>query len=283
MKKILVPTDFSKSAENALRYAVLLADKLDAEIQMVNVIYPSAAYADVPVAVDIAVTETIKAAKPRMKEMVEKVLAQVIQQVDNYPIINSDIEIGIAESRIPQLADEGEFDLIIMGTGTKESRFDKFLGSVAAGVVKGAHCPVMVIPEEANYERFMMVGYATNLSEGDPYEIWRAAKLLAPFNPTIRCVHFETQKEKANAHPTMSELKSFFEDNTPALRMTFHEEKTDDVATSLKEFVDIYDIDVLVMYKPQKSLFQRLFKKSITKKMVFDLKIPMLIFKDQTT
>ena len=283
MKKILVPTDFSKSAENALRYAVLLADKWDAEIQLIHVVYPSAAYADAPVAIDIMVDEQIKNAKPKMKTMAEKILAQVLQQLDNYPIINSDIEIGSAENRIAQVAEEGEYDLIIMGTGTRDSRLDKFIGSVAGDVIKGAHCPIMIIPEEANYERFMMVAYATNLSESDPYEIWRTAKLLEPFNPIIRCVHFQKKKEKANAHPTMSELRTFFEDNTPALRMTFHEEETDNVVESLIEFVDRYEIDLLVMYKPERTFFNRLFKKSVTKKMVLDLKIPMLIFKDQTT
>jgi len=215
MKKILVPTDFSKSAENALRYAVLLADQWDAEIQLVHVVYP-VAYADAPVAIDIIVDEQINTAKPKMKTMAEKILGQVLQQLDNYPIINSDVEIGSAENRIAQLAEEGEYDLILMGTGTKENRFDRFLGSVAADVVKRAHCPVMVIPEEADYKRFMMLAYATNLSEADPYEIWRTAKMLEPFNLIIRCVHFETKKEKTNAHPTMSELRSFFEENSPA-------------------------------------------------------------------
>jgi len=41
MKKILVPTDFSRCAANALHYAMNLATRFGAEVTVLNVIYPN--------------------------------------------------------------------------------------------------------------------------------------------------------------------------------------------------------------------------------------------------
>ena len=49
--KILVPTDFSFSAENAFRHAILMADKMEADITLLNVVNPEVAMIDMPIVV----------------------------------------------------------------------------------------------------------------------------------------------------------------------------------------------------------------------------------------
>lgn len=278
-KKILVPTDFSKSAENALRFAILMGDKIDAEIVLLNIIQPDIALIEVPVTVDIAIHEKIKLTKKKFAETSERVLAQVMQQLKNVPSIQSEVEVGTPDSAIARIAKEQEFDYIFMGTRSKHDLIDKWLGTVASNVTKNAACPVMVIPEKANYRETTFVAYATDFSEADPYEIWRVSKLLAPFSPIIRCVHFFEKNEKSNVHPNMEELESFFENNVPALQITFHKVPTRSAANSLLEFLDTYDINLLVMYQPHRSFFEKLFHKSLSKKMALQSGIPVLVMK----
>ena len=279
--KFLVPTDFSFSAENAFRHAILMADQLGADIMLLNVVNPEVAIIEVPVAVEVAITEKMKIAKHKLFELTSRVLSQTIQQIKNVPVIFTEIEMGNPESVIDQFAKDHQYDFICMGTRDEHGAMDKILGSVAANVVKKAPCPVFVIPEYAAYRKTTLVTYATNLREVDPYEIWRVSKLLEPFHSIIRCVHF-TELEKEEVTPiNMEELKSFFSENAPALQITFHEIATENKLDSMLEFLNTYDTNLLVTYQPHRNYWQRLMHRSFTKKMALESKTPMLVLRDK--
>ena len=70
-----------------------------------------------------------------------------------------------------------------MGTQGENSTLDRYLGSVAANVMNSAYCSVIVVPESADFSNEIEMGYATDFSEADPFELWRAVKLLQPFKP----------------------------------------------------------------------------------------------------
>jgi nucleotide-binding universal stress UspA family protein len=277
--KFLVPTDFSFSAENAFRHAILMADQLGADIMLLNVINPAVAMIDVPVAMEIAITEKMKMAKQGLFELTSKVLAQTIQQIKNLPVIFTEIEIGNPEAVIGQYAKEHQYDYICLGTRDEHGAIDKILGSVAANVVKKAPCPVFVIPEFAAYRKTTLVTYATNLNEVDPDKIWSVAKLLEPFHPIIRCVHFSEEEETTPIN--MEELKSFFSENAPALQITFHEVATENKLDSMLEFLNTFDTNILVTYSPHRNYWQRLMHRSFTKKMALESKTPMLVLRGQ--
>lgn len=279
--KILVPVDFSKSSENALRYAILMADKMNATIMIANIVSPDVAVIEMPVAVDIAVNEKIKIAKERMTEITGRVLTQVLRQIKNVPVIDSTIEIGSSENKITRYAEVEDFDFIFMGTRGEHNAIDKVLGSVASNVMKHAHCPVLVIPENAEFHETTLVAYATDLSEIDPFEIFRVSKLLAPFNPIIRCVHFYDREKKEHTPIDMSELKSFFSEQAPALQITFHEISSEDKAESLMDFLETYDIKILAMYKPYRGFWERIRHRSFTKKIVLQSTVPIFILKER--
>ncbi len=280
--KILVPTDFSIAAENAFRHAVLMADKLNGTLLLLNVVVPDVAIVSVPVSAEIAIHEQLKVSKKRLAELTSKVLAQVTPRIENVPIIHSATELGDPESVIERYAKEKDFNLIFIGTRDEHGAMDKILGSVALNVLKNAPCPVFVIPELAEYRTTTIVTYATNLEEVDPYEIWRVSKLLAPLNPIIRCVHFEeeSKSDKKKTALDMEELEAFFLDNAPALQITFHEIATDNKVDSMLEVLVTFDTNLLVTYQPHRNFWQRLMHRSFTKQMALSSKVPMLVLKE---
>lgn len=280
--KILVPTDFSFSAENAFRHAILMADQMEADITLINIVNPDVAVIDVPVAIEIAITEKMKIANQKLFELTSKILSQTVQQIKNVPVILTKIEMGNPEAVINKFAKEHEYDFICMGTRDEHGAMDKILGSVAANVVKKAPCPVFVIPEYAAYRKTTLVTYATNLSEIDPYEIWRVSKLLEPFHPIIRCVHFTESEGEQSTSLNMEELRSFFSENAPALQITFHEIATENKLDSMLEFLNTFDTNLLVTYQPHRNYWQRLMHRSFTKKMALESKTPMLVLRDRT-
>ena len=139
-KNILVPTDLSEGAEEALDYACELAAKLDATIHLVNVIgIPALGLPELGVAVTSTVIDSmISDNKKAIDALAERKcsLAKIGQVL---------LRTGDARDVINQTAKEVSADLIVMGTHGRRGVSRALLGSVAETVVRSAPCPVLTV------------------------------------------------------------------------------------------------------------------------------------------
>ena len=280
INKILIPTDFSDTALNAFRYGLMLADKFEAEIEVLHVIYPEYEALDLPVMAAQATKEKAEAAGEAIKEFVEIGLTQMhaTGQLSAIPTIDSDVEIGTPASLIADVARRDETDLIVMGTRGEHNALDRFWGSVTTAVVEHTHCHVWVVPEHAPYQKINVAGFATNLGDADPFHIWEYGKLMNPFHPVIRCAHVNLDNSVEKTLD-IAGLSKFFDNHAPALQISFHSLEGESVTEGLETFTQSFDIDVLAMYAPKHTWWERLFRRSETKTMALHSKIPLLMLK----
>ena len=144
IRNILVPTDFSPGSDAALPYAYSLAEPFGARVVLFHA-YVVPAYALPDGGVLAAWPET--AAK-----IVEAVEDRLTAAKSNHPPpIGVSLEHASAEGpaadAIMKLAEEDEFDLIVMGTHGRTGIRRALLGSVAEQVVRRAPCPVVTVRE----------------------------------------------------------------------------------------------------------------------------------------
>ncbi|TMQ07390.1 MAG: universal stress protein [Deltaproteobacteria bacterium] len=138
-KHILVPTDLSEGAEQALAYACELARRLDAEIHLLNVVsIPALGVPELGVAltstiIDQLVVENQTALDQLAKTKCTARLGQVL------------IKAGDARDVINRTALELGVDLIVMGTHGRRGISRALLGSVAENVVRSAPCAVLTV------------------------------------------------------------------------------------------------------------------------------------------
>jgi len=173
---------------------------------------------------------------------------------------------------------ERNFDLVIMGTQGEHSSYEKTFGSVAYNTLQKTDCPVMVIPEKWDQRKIETIAYATDFTEADPFYIWMIGKLLSPFNAIMRIVHMEKESESRKML-NMKDLEAFFKDHPPGIQVTFHQIATQKPDRELKDFESTWDVDLMVMSKPHRNFFERLFHKSLTKSMAYKTLTPLLILK----
>jgi nucleotide-binding universal stress UspA family protein len=279
VKKILFPTDFSPTAQNAFKHCLILADYYQAKIEVLHVVFPEYAAMDVPVVSMATTREKVDAAVPVMHSFLELGLSQTqaLYTFQAIPRVEEKVEIGIAVGTIVKLANEQDADLIMMGTKGSHNTLEKAFGSVSTGVIEQAKCPVMLIPEFAQWKPTHIVAYASDLSESDPYHFWKAAEMLTPFHPLLHVINIH----KGDAHDQIAidELKKIFSNNTPAVKISFHQEKHDSITDGLEVFVDNYGVDLLVMYSPHRSWVERWFHHSQTRDVAFTTRIPLLVIK----
>ena len=162
-----------------------------------------------------------------------------------------------------------------MGTQGENSTLDKYLGSTASNVLKSAPCPVIVIPENAELEKKMQLGYATDFLDADPFEIWKAVKLFQPFQPKIKCIHFN--EEQVYNENRIKELTSYFTETVPELNIEIFSLPVKDKVEDMNDFIRNQNINMLVMYKPNRSFFDSMFHKSYTQQMAKHINIPLMV------
>ncbi len=278
IEKILFPTDFSETSENAFRYVLMLADRFDAEVKLLHVIYPEAEPMDFPVMVAQVTQKRVDVAKDVMKTFVDRGLTQVTtgQTLSRVPTIESDVQVGIPVQHITKMAAEEEADLIVMGTKGEHNRLEQLFGSITTGTIRRAECPVWVIPENANFKNIRNIAYATDLQENDLYHIWQATEILGKFKPFLRVVHIEEENDKT-AKISMEELAEFFSKQAKDIEVMCHNVKGKELIKELNEFAETMSLDLLIMYRPKRSFLENLFHESATNRTVYHTEVPILI------
>jgi len=260
-----------------------LADKIDASIDILHVVPPRTEGLDYPVLVATATQQHLDIAGETLKKFVDTSLHAIGQGLKNAPMISSSLEIGMPVQRICDTAQREDTSIIVIGSrGENRSRMEKFLGSVAAGVVEKAKCAVIVVPEDLEFSPIEQMTYATDVKDADPFEIWKALDLLQPFKPSVDLVHINLKKEgDLKAWEKMEKMQAFFKEKSSELEINFHHIPGKNVQKELSNFVEEHPTDLLVMYRPPHDFWDRLFYKSYTKQMALHTSVPLLVIKNE--
>ena len=136
---ILVPIDFSEYANQALDYAIELAQKLQARLTFLHVIHLTPmAMGEIGASGLVPYLEEIETdAQQRMKGIVDRVHQEGLE--GEISIVQ-----GVPFQIIVDMAGNRDIDLIVMGTHGRTGLTHALIGSVAEKVVRLAPCPVLV-------------------------------------------------------------------------------------------------------------------------------------------
>ena len=142
IKRILVPVDFSPSADEALSTAIAFARAFSAELELVHVvvepIYPLPAPLEVVVLpIDVE----------RIYSEVDTQLSRAMARARQAGVPTEKLILnGRPHVEIVAHADKSGADLIVVGSHGRSGLSHAILGSVAERVVHRARCPVLVVP-----------------------------------------------------------------------------------------------------------------------------------------
>ena len=150
IKRILVPIDGSEPADKALEYALDLADKYAADIEILNVI----STAPIPIGPypmgygELAVPAWMGTYSKELKASHEKMLSEALEKAKkNKPGLNISTKLveGRPADKIVEAAKEGNFDIVVMGSRGLGGIKKFFLGSISGRVSDHAECPVLIV------------------------------------------------------------------------------------------------------------------------------------------
>lgn len=139
IKHILVPTDFSDYGRTALMYAAAFADQFGAAVELLHVLEP------VPTGALLG-DESLQELNTKLRHDAASKLEELHSVWDDYAFpVKRTVADGHPFVEIIQHAQDGESDLIIIGTHGRGAIAHMLLGSVAEKVVRKAPCPVLTV------------------------------------------------------------------------------------------------------------------------------------------
>jgi nucleotide-binding universal stress UspA family protein len=142
LKRILLPTDFSKYSRAAVAYAAAFADKFGAEIHLLHVVQNVAVFLPDMVNVMPPVMPSFEQMTGAVRDAMRKLIAE--EKLERFQVHQEIVE-GTPFYEIIRLAKEKDIDLIIMGTHGHSGLTHVLLGSVSEKVVRKAPCPVLTV------------------------------------------------------------------------------------------------------------------------------------------
>lgn len=143
-KNILVPTDFSKYSDKALKEAVDIAAQYGSKIYLLHVIDQQVQECAIDYCLSYEVVQSLK--KDSLKtsrESLEKEAAKITKGKDIK--VAFDVKTGNPAETILSEQKAKRIDMIVIASHGKTGLLKQFMGSVADKVVKGAKCRVVVV------------------------------------------------------------------------------------------------------------------------------------------
>jgi len=277
MKKILIPTDFSGNAMKAAQYAAAIATKSGATIYLLHVIEP--------------ITDSIRQPYPLQDRLQEEIASNRMSELDTlqkflaqqYPGIKTETELakGTVITSVLDFANSNQVNLIVMGTKGATGLKEIFMGSVAAGTIGRTKIPVLAVPDEYVFEIPDAVLFATNHFEENKDLLNMIVEVAGLFAAGIHVAVF-VDADTAEAIDYMynkmqlNNYVDFLKKAYPGI--AFKAELLE--GSEFEEIIEKYntknEVDIIAMITYPKSFWERLIQKSVTRKMAFHSKIPVL-------
>jgi len=265
MKNILVPTDFSPVADNAMAYAIELAAHLKGKVFLYHV------YSFNKSNYDIAFPKDKQPYARELEEQMRRTKMRFDEKAREKAVpVRTFVEEDSFFSLFRTKAAGWGAELIIMGT-KGATGITKFLfGSVASTALEIAEVPVLVVPPKYHFSSPAHIVLAIDGKQLAAEELFPLKKLALHFGARITLLNVRTV---AKNHPGQIPDRFFDGVETSSREVS----KSKSVVQSIDEFVENEGCDLLCMVRREKSFFENLFQKSITKVQVFNNRIPFLV------
>jgi nucleotide-binding universal stress UspA family protein len=275
MKRILVPTDFSENAGNALHVAAQLAHQHQAEIYLLHMI-------ELPANISIPVGDTrssdlpaaigfMKLAKKRFSEILSKPYLQGLR-------VHEIVEFHQAFDGIMETSREHNCDFIVMGSKGASGFKEMFVGSNTEKVVRTAEIPVLVIKKEHPEFRVRDFVFATNLDNNNKRTLESVVQFSKLTEAKLHLVYINTANEFITSKDTDTFLEKYLE-GVEIENYQFHVYNDDSVEQGILNFASKMKADLVGIATHGRKGLSHFFNGSISEDLVNHIKTPVITFK----
>jgi nucleotide-binding universal stress UspA family protein len=270
MKTILVPTDFSDNATNALYYAEALSSQIGSRLVLVHAIPREV----------IEVPGNPFALKPdprleayyldKLEHLAGRIRAKYGSQL---PVTTLCVHGGILE-HLNELVRSQEVDLVVMGTKGAHNMVQRLMGTNTASYLKQAICPLLAIPLTARYQGVHKIAYAADFENNDTVFLRQLFAMAQPLDAEVCIFNIKSddQPDLVADSQILRQIKRNFPDN----RYSICQMKEENVVAGIEAFTRENQVDMLALGGHHHDLLERIFHSSVSENLAFQGRLPLL-------
>lgn len=277
MKTILVPTDFSEKANDALNFALEFNEKVQGKIILMHVLdFPSSSFSSIG-EMDLSGAETlyhaefIKGVHNKLEDLKESIASHG-QQVE------TKIKYGNPYVNISKEIAEEKVNYIVIGSDGASGLKEVFIGSVAEKVIRNADCPVITVKGPAKIADMNSFVFASDLSEENDFIAQKAKEIQELLDLNMHLLKVKTPHNFLTDDEAHKQLDAFAERNY-LHRFTKNAIEADYSDEGIVDFAEEINAGMIVMGTHGKTGLAHIFGGSRAEDVANESKIPVMTFK----
>lgn len=256
VESILVPTDFSENAWEALQYAATLALETDRKLMVIH-----------------AFSQTAEdSVNGRMADLINELKAK-FPKLDCQGNCNK----GNLNEVLNSVIDEQGAKLIVMGTKGASGLKYVIMGSNTLSVINQFSIPVLAVPEDNDFHSINKVGLLSNYKNSEIDVLRNSIEILpASFNLTLLHIREDENEDEEIVLESWTEV---VKDKTDLKEVNSKIGIGSTVPSVVNDLIQEEEIDLLVVTNNGRSFFKNLFNRNLIKAMALRPQIPILFVK----
>lgn len=278
-QRVLMPTDFSKNALNAIRYAVDMFKDQHCEFYLLNVFQVDGYSLDnmmVPEAGNRIYDAAKKASKDEFQKLLDILELHITNPKHTYHTISSYNSLIDA---IKETVAKKDIDLVVMGTkGSTGAKGVIFGTNTVATMEAVTDCPVLSVPGDFRYsppvEIVFPTDYKTSFKRRELAHLLDISKM---HKTPIRVLHIMEETKLSKAQEANKEL---LETILADLESSFHTLEDTRVHKGIGLFIESRGSDMIAFLNKKHSFFGIMFTKPLVKEIGYHARIPILALND---
>lgn len=273
MKNILLLTDFSSNANNAIQYAIQFFQEDDCLFYLIH-IHKSGTFIidDLLLSTGGTVYDSIvKGPKQKLETLAEALKEQYKNEKHQFDTI---IDFDNFTDAIKQSIQLKSIDLVVLGTNGATGAKEVVFGSNAINVIRKIDCPALIVPE--NYKYAAIENVLLPLDDNDTLKTSYFKKLLQLVKRKNAFIHFlRVTKTEAPFSEDNTVISEHLKENS---KYCYNRINEIPLHYAVDCYLQIHAIDMTFLLVQKEGLFKRLTEGSSTTRINKKMKTPLFIF-----
>ena len=277
MIRILVPTDFSPTAEKAFRFAAELASKTKGTIILFHVNEKE----EIPYFDSVEKkNEYQEKLETKQLKRLQRLKKKVVSREMNVTVSTIVSQKPVVKNML-SFAKQNQVELIVMGTQGASGLKKTIVGSVTSTIIEKSKIPVLVVPEKYDWKDPKEIVFATDYHCEDRPALSFTLSVAKVFNANVTVVHVNQDEIKKDTAQCFSNYAYFLQRTFNDAQIKFKELKSTHIKDALEHLHDTIPFDIMVMVRRNKKFLDKIFLKSFTKNMACTTKLPLLVVPEE--
>ncbi len=283
MKKILFPTDFSDTVNNAFLYTLHLAKLYNAEVfvahiydkKVISTLYGGQPELVATIYVDVELDEF-----EYFKEESKKL--RMIAEENNLSDVklNFIFKSGSLVSTLGEIIEKEKINLAVMGTSGATNFEKKLWGSNTMNALRSLDIPILSIPKKAIFKGVKNIGFASALKDSDKPILANLLNFYDGNDLIIKVLYIMKNDKNAEVEEQLIDKKiASWESEFRNEKLIFIKKISDSVTKGIYQLIFDENIDIVVIAKRDLSFIDSLFTHSLSEDLAKKMDFPLLVVK----